>query len=107
MIDEVHLRIWGDDNNVVSAPPGNASSSIYESSTGNVAFGAAFSCNSAMRLQIMRLSTTLMDFYAEYMRDQNTYRCHPAFLSDNPIYENTMMQETSSRRDPLPSECIN
>ncbi|KAI2492859.1 hypothetical protein MHU86_21672 [Fragilaria crotonensis] len=103
MIAEVHSRIWGDANTAVSVPSVDAAS-IFES-TGNATFGVLFrNTNMMLNVQwatktdvrLMHLPTPLMEFMwttfgphvrfcTEYVRDQYTFRCHPAYQSDNPI----------------------
>jgi Plavaka transposase len=104
MIAEVHSRIWGDVNTAVSVTSAEDHASIFES-TGNATFGVLFRDNNMMlnvhwttktNVQLMHLPTPLMEFMwttfgphvrfcTEYVRDQFTFRCHPAYQSDNPI----------------------
>ena len=105
MIAEVHSRIWGDaytSANVSTFP----ATAIYES-TGNATFGMLF-CDNAMKLHVkwetttnpllMRLPKPSIEFMwtafgphvrfcTKYVRDQYTVRCHPAYQSDNLIYD--------------------
>ena len=105
MIDEVYSRIWGGVENDADATAVD-DHNVFES-TGNATFGVVIQdgnmrssvrWNTSTDTRLLCLPKSLMVFLGttfgarvrictEYKRDQFTFRCHPAYQSDNAIYD--------------------
>ena len=108
MIDEVHSRIWGAPVDTTTSTPttiaGDDDPHIFES-TGMATFGVLtrdndnalhVHWNTRTNTNLMQLPAPLLEFLwrsfgpcvklcTEYVRDTCTFRCHPAYQSDNAI----------------------
>jgi hypothetical protein len=103
MIDEVHSRIWGIvaeartpliDDTTIFESTGTATNGMLTRNSANV---LQVEWNSKTKLHLLRLPQALMEFMwatfagpcvrfcTEYVRDIYTFRCHPAYQSDNAI----------------------